>query len=931
MPDLLVAQLIQAIGSTHRMEGELAGGGMSRVFRVRELALKRDVVVKVLPPELVSDESTARFQREIEVTARLHHPHILPVLSAGAADHLLYYFTPWVPGESLREQLKAGPMRSDAAIGLVVELLDAVAFAHAQGIVHRDIKPGNVLVSDGHAILADFGIARALDAADDGRNPSGSSLAGAIAYRAPEPSRGAPADLFSVAVMAHEMLLGVPGAAGARAEPMAAALRDRHPSLKPQQCRALAQTITQALDAHPERRPHNATAFRQAMVNAARPAVAPRRYVALATAAGLTALVGALALIPATHAPAPTASTPPRADSSATQPPALAPQPAADAASTPTRAEWTPQRSALPDPIVAIRDSASSARAAGRLSDAARLYEALETTRPDDPHAALGAALMAAWSGDPSRTEAIRAAAARALAHRDSLTPGEVALAEGVAALGDRQFDDACHAFERARTVGANAFDAWFGLGECRANDDFVLPADSAGPPRFRSSYAAAARAYLAAVRAAGPVAPAFAYKRFDRVVFIQANRIRRGRSADGGAWVARPELEGDTIAFHPFNQRERRPPPEASGAERTLAAARDFLRPLYVEWARTAPNDMAPHEALARLLESAGAVREPGADGLTALASNARALALAGDPGDAMRLTRDRIRLLMRASEFNQAGRLADSVVAANPHPDADNASRLVGPAALAGRLGEAIAMLQQLSARPDRAVRLPNGRVADLPPAVLRERAGFVVLAAAGVCDDRVRTAPARIKAMLSAYTAPDGAPRGLDQALFERPVGTALACLGPAGAALAPGAITPPVRAAQALARGDSAQARNFLAAMDGHREAAPGAADTPELLAAEVAVRLALGDSTNASRIIARTLDLLPVAPATFFEQETMAAALVRMMAQLAELADARGDRIQAKRWAGAVVALWPHPDDELKPLARRMRVIAASGN
>jgi hypothetical protein len=557
------------------------------------------------------------------------------------------------------------------------------------------------------------------------------------------------------------------------------------------------------------------------------------------------------------------------------------------------------------------------------------LYGALEEAAPNDARAALGSALMAAWSGDPSRTEALRAAAARALAHRDSLTRGEAALAEGVAALGDRRYDDACRAFERARALGAGAFDASFGIGECLANDDLVLPADSAGPARFRSSYWAAANAYLAAVRAAGPDAPAFAYQRFDRVVFIQANRVRRGRGADGSTWFARPEVDGDTIAFRPFDPRERRPPPEASGAAHALAAARDFLRPLYIEWARVSPNALAPHEALADLLESEGTIRAPGADGLTALASNARALALAHDPSDAVRLTRDRIRLLVRAGEFAGAGRLADSVVAANPHPEAANAIRLVGPAALSGRLSDAIALLQQLSARPDRAVRLPNGRVADLQPAVLNERAAFVVRAAAGVCDDGVRSAPARIKSMLAAYASPDSAPRGLDQALFERPVGTALACLGPAGAAMAPGAITPPMLAAQSLARGDSARARGMLGSMDARRNATPGAADAPELLAAEVAVRLSLGDSAGAGQIIARTLDLLPVAPATFVEQETSAAALVRMMAQLAELAHARGDREQARKWASAVVALWPHPDPALKPTTDRMRGIAAT--
>ena len=211
LPDALQAKL----GPAFQVERELAGGGMSRVFLAHEVALKRDVVVKVLPPDLLTTASLARFRREIEVTAQLQHPHILPVLSAGGDEQLSWYVTPFVRGESLRDRLAVGPLPASEALAITLELLDALRFAHGRGIIHRDIKPGNVLLSEGHAILADFGIARALgDPIGDPQGPTGSSAAGTEAYRAPERPQDASADLYGTAVLLREMLGPTPAGGG---------------------------------------------------------------------------------------------------------------------------------------------------------------------------------------------------------------------------------------------------------------------------------------------------------------------------------------------------------------------------------------------------------------------------------------------------------------------------------------------------------------------------------------------------------------------------------------------------------------------------------------------------------------------------------------------------------------------------------------------
>jgi serine/threonine-protein kinase len=212
----LLDQLQQTFGSSYTIKRELVGGGMARVFLARDESLGRDVVVKVLSPELTYGFSAARFAREIKLAAALQEPHIVPVLSAGETVGGLPYFTmPFVRGESLRVRIRKAPIPLQESLDIMRDVACALAYAHRQGIVHRDIKPENILLSEGTAVVTDFGIAKAVQAARKGGaqiTQPGDSV-GTPMYMAPEqaasdPSTDQRADIYAWGVVAYELISG---------------------------------------------------------------------------------------------------------------------------------------------------------------------------------------------------------------------------------------------------------------------------------------------------------------------------------------------------------------------------------------------------------------------------------------------------------------------------------------------------------------------------------------------------------------------------------------------------------------------------------------------------------------------------------------------------------------------------------------------------
>jgi serine/threonine-protein kinase len=270
MPELR-DQLQRALETSYAIEHELGGGGMSRVFVAVERALERRVVIKVLSPELSAAVNADRFRREILVAAGLQHPHIVPVLIAGEAAGLLYFTMPFVHGESLGSLLaREGALPVARAVSLARELADALAHAHDRGVIHRDVKPANVLLSGGHAMVTDFGIAKALDdpSGERGTLTSTGMALGTPAYMAPEQVAADPAidhrcDLYALGVVLYEMLAGAPPFSGTSRALLSAQVSAEPPPLSSRRRDVpaeLATLVARCLAKAPEERPASAAA-----------------------------------------------------------------------------------------------------------------------------------------------------------------------------------------------------------------------------------------------------------------------------------------------------------------------------------------------------------------------------------------------------------------------------------------------------------------------------------------------------------------------------------------------------------------------------------------------------------------------------------------------------------------------------------------------
>src|SRR5256712_6868703 len=229
-----LARLQAALAGRHTVEPKLGRGGMATGYLAQDRKPHRQVAIKVLKPELAAALGPERFLREIDTAARLNHPHILPLHDSGEAEGFLFYVMPYVEGESLRDRLsreKQLPLGNASQIA--GEVANALSYAHSHDVVHRDIKPENILLTGGHAVVADFGIARAITAAAGDRLTGGGFAVGTPGYMSPEQAENdrvdGRSDLYSLACVLYEMLAGEPAFTGRSAQAVLAQQSAGHP------------------------------------------------------------------------------------------------------------------------------------------------------------------------------------------------------------------------------------------------------------------------------------------------------------------------------------------------------------------------------------------------------------------------------------------------------------------------------------------------------------------------------------------------------------------------------------------------------------------------------------------------------------------------------------------------------------------------------
>ena len=221
--EIEIAKVRRVLADRYRIEQVIGEGGMATVFLAQDLKHRREVAVKVMRPELAATLGADRFLREVEIAAQLNHPHILPMYDSGEADGVLYYVMPRVEGESLAARLaREGELPVPVALRLGREIAEALNYAHKRGIVHRDIKPANILLHEGHALVADFGIARAVDAEGEAITRTGLAI-GTPQYMSPEQATGARdvdarTDIYALGAVLYEMLTGEPPFTGRNAQ-----------------------------------------------------------------------------------------------------------------------------------------------------------------------------------------------------------------------------------------------------------------------------------------------------------------------------------------------------------------------------------------------------------------------------------------------------------------------------------------------------------------------------------------------------------------------------------------------------------------------------------------------------------------------------------------------------------------------------------------
>ena len=1059
-----IAPVRAAIRGHYEILRQIGQGAFATVYLARDLKHERKVAIKILNADPTSETGELRFIREIRTVASLQHPNILPLHDSGHVEALLYYVMPFVDGETLRDRIdRERQMPFDAACSIVREAADALAYAHAQGIIHRDIKPENILLSAGHPVIADFGLARAIDLAGVRQlTNTGMGSPGTPAYMSPEQLLGdreidGRSDLYSLACVFYEMLTGKPPFGGKEGfvkrftepPPNASATRsdlpawidgvigralarnprDRYPTAREfatafDDAREAAAEVPLVTPAHHEEPPRseappppNVRTFRRlgrprliAMLAAAlvlggltvTTALRPSRVRAVFNRAGLdstqfvvlpfAALSGASAhlgnrvadrvydaitqwdgvpVVPDTRV-AQAVIDAGGAPATETEAIALAKrlgagklvwgQASGDSTSARVRVHLYDVRSGKSRDAFPLLDSTSDGRsyapaalrllggrdrpsaasggdkrthsfaaweAYGRGHSALRNWDipsaetefrAALTADRDYTPARLWLAQTLYWKS-PQNPAEWTDEASRTAAGRNSLDGRDQLVAAGLSSLADGRFPAACDAYAKLTSVDSSYFLGWYGLGECRAQDDAVVPrAASPSGWAFRSSYFAAARGYIRALKTDPGVHTIFSVSKLEKILPTASTRARRGYSLGDSRveFAAFATLDADTIAFVPYPLALFATLPRGPSAEAALRDDAETLIAFAVDWAKRFPVSAPAQEALAAALETHGNLRDPVNQSSPALRALDSSLALSTDRRDILRLRANKVRLHFKQGEFSAARLLADSIIR-TASDDRATADQLGWVAALTGRA--------QLTSRfwlATISTQIFTGGT--IPPAVAQAASRFFGYAALGVCGPNLIAAREQLDVALRNYVARD-IRQALEADVASRSSSLAAPCTNGASALR----ITAPTdrlqKAQQALGKHDPRAARALLDAFASAGKGLRPGDISPDYIFQDAWLRATLGDTAGAAAKLDAELESLPVFSAAAIGDPANAAAFARSMLLRSDIAAKRGERNIAHRWALALDALWGSADPALRAEAERIKAQA----
>ncbi|MGK2962261.1 MAG: serine/threonine-protein kinase [Gemmatimonadaceae bacterium] len=891
------------IADRYTVERELGRGGMATVYLCTDSLTQEKVAVKVLREELGSAVIVERFLREIAFASELDHPRIPKVLDSGVMGTLPFYVMTYVEGETLRERLdRVKQLPVEEAVRITNAVIEPMTYAHRLGIVHRDIKPGNILVGEESVYVLDFGIARAIIASAEDRLTSTGVAIGTPAYMSPEQALAdgdldARSDIYSLACVTYEMIAGMPPFVGATPQAVMARrfasppppLRETREGVSPQVehavlkalCKAPAdrwQTARQFADALSDTR-HSPSVVRQGVRLAGR-----RAKYAAALGAAIVIMLGSVGAY-----------------------------------------SW----------LSSNRDHV--ARGSSHIEEwdfpaaVAELRKGVERD-PGDGSAQLWLAQMLMIEGKPVaewRPFALHAADAA-----DQLDEDEKRRAAALADLAGDTSPNPCAAFGEVADAPAprasRNLTATLALAACLSRDERVLE-DSSSPSgyRFRASNHTIAGIYegLLARNPGNGSAYGFLLPRLEQLLVTSKNRLRRGSVAGitDRVFVGWPGIQGDTLAYVPYLIGGAEPVRQdvvnlAAAVERNLRK----LLELATVWTRTDSGNPGAHETLARMLEASGKLDGPSPSAIEQIrvARLSAGRGGRGAPEDFVRdlgLASTNVRLLLKLHKFDSAAAVADSALAlAQPAslPDTiqGRVDRLImGMAALTGRVQRVVELENKHITENE--VSLGNGAVRTIPAEIGADANRLKIFSFFGGPADSIRVIADRISRRVTSLV-PESQVMELRSAIMGGSLATAAMVIGPGPAAELGPTAHPFSRAVNALARKDMGAARRFsdsLAALNAER--APGEI-TMDVVMNRAWLRAAIGDTTGAIVVLDNALNGLSRASPNLLHHYTLPSALVRVMLFRSELAAARGDTVTAAKWAGAADYLWGRGDPEI---------------